>query len=123
MGIDLKVMASSFREHGGELLPTATLRFDRDSGLFAQLTLEALPCLVRQMPKGLKVGCYEDNGLNFTDVDRSNRPLTYTTPAEVRRLKVPDDIHPGTTRYSPFFWHCRQTPGSSCTGAKWIRSQ
>jgi hypothetical protein len=94
MGIDMKVMASHFRERGNELLPTATLRFDRDSGLFAQLTPEANPCLVHQLPQGLKVGCYEDNGLTFTDVDRYKQPLTFTTPAELRRLKAPEDIHP-----------------------------
>lgn len=66
MGIDLKVMASCFRERRDEFLPTATLRFDRDDGIFSQLTLEASPCLVRQLPQGLKVGCYEDSGLAFT---------------------------------------------------------
>src|SRR5262249_46544338 len=30
MGLDLKVMASHFRERRGEVLSTATLRFDRD---------------------------------------------------------------------------------------------
>lgn len=94
MGIDLKVMASSFRERRDEFLPTATLRFDRDSGIFAQLTLDASPCLVRQLPQGLKVGCYEDSGLQFTDSDRHNQALTFTTSAELRRLKVPDDLHP-----------------------------
>jgi len=94
MGIDLKVMASSFREHGNEFLPTATLRFDRDTGLFGQMTLEASPCLVHQMPKGLQVGYYDDTGLTFTQVDRHNQPLTFTTPAELRGLRVPADIHP-----------------------------
>lgn len=94
MGIDLKVMASSFRERRDEFLPTATLRFDRDTGLFAQLTLEASPCLVRHLPKDLKVGYYEDSGLTFTDVDRDRHPLTFTTSTELRRLQVPGDIHP-----------------------------
>ncbi len=90
----MKVMASSFRERRDEFLPTATLRFDRDSGLFGQLTLEASPCIVHQLPNGLKVGSYEDNGLTFMEFDRHNQRLTFTTPAELRRLKVPDDIHP-----------------------------
>lgn len=94
MGIDLKVMASSFRERRDEFLPTATLRFDRDTGIFAQLTRESTPCLVQQLPQGLKVGCYEDSGLTFTDVDRSKQPLTFTTSAHLRQLKPPSDIHP-----------------------------
>jgi hypothetical protein len=94
MGIDLEVMASRFRERRGEFLPTATLRFDRDSGLFAQLDLRATPCLVRPIPETLKVGRYEDSGLVFTEVDRSGRRLTFTTPADLGRLRVPDDVAP-----------------------------
>ncbi len=56
MGLDLKVLASQFREHRVELLATATLRFDRDSGLFSQLATDAEPRLVRPLPAGLKVG-------------------------------------------------------------------
>jgi len=37
MGLDLTVMASHFRKRRGELLPTATLRFDRDAAIFSQL--------------------------------------------------------------------------------------
>jgi hypothetical protein len=94
MGIDLEVMASRFRERRGEFLPTATLRFDRDGRLFGQLGPQATPCLVRPIPDGLKVGRYEDQGLTFTDVDRSGHRLTFTTPAELRGLQVPDDIDP-----------------------------
>lgn len=94
MGIDLEVMASRFRERRGEFLPTATLRFDRDSGLLGQLDPEATPCLVRPIPEGLKVGRYEDQGLVFTQVDRRGQPLTFTTPADLRGLRVPDDIDP-----------------------------
>ncbi len=94
MGIDLEVMASHFRERRGEMLPTAKLRFDRDSGLFAQLERQASPCLVRPLPEGLKVGVYQDTGLAFTDADRSGRPLTFTTPADLARLRVPDDVAP-----------------------------
>jgi len=92
MGIDLKVMASSFRERRGEFLPTATLRFERDPGLFARLSQDAIPCLVRPLPEGLKVGSYEDQGLNFTDVDHQGQALTFTTSEDLRRLKPPDDI-------------------------------
>jgi hypothetical protein len=94
MGIDLEVMASRFRERRGEFLPTATLRFDRDSGLLGQLDLRATPCLVRPLPEGLKVGRYEDQGLTFTDVDRRGQPLTFTTPADLLGLRVPEDIDP-----------------------------
>jgi len=56
MGIDLKVMASSFRERRGELLPTATLRLERDSILFSKLSKDAAPCLVHPLPPDLKIG-------------------------------------------------------------------
>ncbi len=92
MGLDLKVMASHFRERRGEFLPTAILRFDRDSRLFAQLTRDAVPCRVQPLPEGLKVGCYEDEGLVYTDVDRSGLSLTFTTPADLENLSVPDDV-------------------------------
>lgn len=92
MGLDLKVIASHFRERRGELLSTAMLRFDRDAVLFSQLTPDATPCLVHPLPAGLSVGCYEDAGLTYERVDRTGEPLTYTTPAEVLRLRVPDDL-------------------------------
>jgi hypothetical protein len=91
MGIDLKAMASYFRERRGEFLPTATLRFERDPRVFARLAAEAVPCLVHRLPEGLKAGCYEDQGLVFADVDRQGNPLTFTTPAELRRLEIPPD--------------------------------
>jgi hypothetical protein len=94
MGIDLKVLASHFREHRGEFLATATLRFDRATGLFAQLAPEAEPYLVQPLPAGLKVGHYEDEGLRWDEVDRQARPLTFTTPAVLRRLWLPDDLAP-----------------------------
>jgi hypothetical protein len=94
MGIDLKVMASYFREHRGEMLPTATMRFERDSGLFSRLSKDAVPCLVHPLPAGLKVGCYEDTGVFFTQVDRSGEPLTYLTPADLEHLDLPDDMSP-----------------------------
>ena len=43
MGIDLKILASQFRERRGEFLATATLRFDRDATPFSQLSGEANP--------------------------------------------------------------------------------
>lgn len=89
MGIDLKVMASFFREHGGEMLPTASLRFERDSGLFGRLSR-----LARPLPEGLKVGNYEDEGLTFTNVDRAGSPLTFVTPADLAGLDVPAEVSP-----------------------------
>ena len=83
MGIDLKVMASYFRERRGELLPTATLRLERDSELFGKLAQ-----LARPLPQGLKAGCYEDEGLIFTDADRAGSPLTFITSADMMRLDL-----------------------------------
>jgi hypothetical protein len=94
MGIDLKAMASQFRERRGELLPTATLRFERDPRLFSRMSADVAPCLVHSFPEGLKTGCYEDDGLIFTDVDRYGRRLMYTTPTELQRLELPEAISP-----------------------------
>jgi hypothetical protein len=91
MGLDLTVMASHFRHRRGEMLPTAMLRFDRDDRLFSQLVADATPCLVRPLSDGLSVGVHEDAGLRFVTTDRYDRPLTYTTPEDLRRLSVPDD--------------------------------
>jgi hypothetical protein len=91
MGIDLEVLASHFRERRGEILPTARLRFDRDGRLFAQLDRQATPALVRPLPEGLRVGIYEDQGLNFKDTDRYGNPLTFTTSADFRGLRIPED--------------------------------
>jgi hypothetical protein len=60
VGTDLKVMSSYFRERRGELLPTTTLRFERDVGLFRRLSPDATPRLVHPLLEGLKVSCYED---------------------------------------------------------------
>lgn len=94
MGIDLKVFASQFREHPGEFLATATLRFERNLALFAQLAPDAQPCLVRPLPAGLKVGHYEDVGVRWEEVDRKGRQLTFTTPVDLRRLRLPNDLAP-----------------------------
>ena len=91
MGLDLTVMASHFRERRGEILPTATLRFDRSAALFAQLARDATPCLVDRLPDGLTVGVHEDAGLRFVTTDRYDQPLTCTTPRDLRRLVIPDD--------------------------------
>jgi hypothetical protein len=91
MGIDLTVMASQFRERDGEMRPTATLRLDRDMRLFGQLAADAAVPLVRPLPDGLKVGCYEDQGLRFVNTDRYGKTLTYTTPGELRQIVVPED--------------------------------
>jgi hypothetical protein len=91
MGLDLTVMASHFRDRRGEMLPTATLRFDRDDRLFSLLAADGTPCLVQLLPDELKVGIHEDAGLRFVSADRYDRPLTCTTPEDLRRLVVPDD--------------------------------
>src|SRR5262249_37539415 len=82
------------RERRGEMLPTAKLRFDRDSGILSQLDRNATPCLVHSLPEGLKVGVYQDDGLTFTAADRSGQPLTFTTSADLRHLPVPDEVAP-----------------------------
>jgi hypothetical protein len=92
MGIDLKFLAISFREHSREELATATLRIERNPALFARLAPDAVPCLVRPLPEGLRVGHYEDTGLAWTEKDRYGQPLTFTTPSDLRRLEVPPDI-------------------------------
>src|SRR5580698_5044645 len=92
MGVDLKAMASYFRERGGEMLPTATVRFERDFGLFSKLSRDAVPCLVRSLPPDLKVGCYEDGGLVYNQVDRQGQPLTCTTSTELARLEIPEEL-------------------------------
>lgn len=95
MGIDLEVMASHFRERRGEVLPTATLRFDRDTRLFCQLAIEASPCLVQLLPEGTKVGRYDEHeGLAFTSADRHGKPLTFVTPEELRELRLPAELAP-----------------------------
>src|SRR5262245_38382205 len=94
MGIDLKVVASHFRERRGEILATASLRFERDEALFALLTPESVPCVVRPLPPGTRVGTYEDTGLGFTDQDRHGRPLTFTTPADLAQVARPRDLSP-----------------------------
>src|SRR5262249_12106296 len=50
--------------------------------------------LVRPLPAGLKVGHYEDEGLRYDEVDRHGHPLTYTTPADLERLHLPEDLSP-----------------------------
>jgi len=91
MGLDLTVRASNFRERHGEMLPTATLRFDRDAALFAQLAADATPYLVDRLPDGPTVGVHEDAGLRFVTTDRYDQPLTCTTPELLRQLVVSDD--------------------------------
>jgi hypothetical protein len=49
---------------------------------------------VKPLPAGLKVGHYEDEGLKWEEVDRYGRRLTFTTPCDLRRLSLPDDLAP-----------------------------
>jgi hypothetical protein len=92
MGIDLKILATHFRERRGEFLATATIRLERDPALLAQLAPDAEPCLVRPLPNGLKIGHYEDEGLRYDETDRSGNPLTFTSPSDLRNLRLPDDL-------------------------------
>src|SRR5687767_5990484 len=92
MGLDLKILASHFREHRGEMLATASIRLDRDPRLLALLASDADPCLVEPLPEGLKVGHYEDEGLRFDGDDRYGAPLTYTTPERLRSLRAVEGL-------------------------------
>ena len=92
MGIDLKILASNFRERRGELLSTASLRLDRDPRLQSLLSKEAVPSIVQPLPEGLKVGHYEDDGLKFSDADRYGQPLTFTTPKLIESLRVVEEM-------------------------------
>ena len=94
MGIDLKVMATSFRERPTEMLPTASVYFERDMRLLSLFSREATPCIVRPMPQELKIGNYEDNGLQFHDLDRYGRPLTWISSSDLKKLTVPFEISP-----------------------------
>jgi hypothetical protein len=58
------------------------------------LALDAEPCLVRPLPEGLKVGHCEDEGLKYEEVDRYGNALTFTTPTELGKLRVADDLGP-----------------------------
>ena len=93
MGIDLKILASNFRERRGELLSTASLRADRDPRLLSVFSTEAVPCIVQPLPEGLKVGHYEDGGIRFDDKDRHGRPLTFTTPQQLKTLRDIEEIN------------------------------
>jgi hypothetical protein len=75
-------------------MATASVRWDRDPRLLGQLDRDANPCLVHPLPSGLKIGHYEDQGLRYDDVDRYGKPLTFTTSADLRRLRLPDDLAP-----------------------------
>jgi hypothetical protein len=92
MGIDLKLLASNFREHRGEMLATASLRLDREPGFLSLFSTEARPCVVQMLPNGMKVGHYEDDGLKFHEKDRYGQPLTYTTPERLQSLRNLEDI-------------------------------
>ncbi len=92
MGIDLQVMASYFRERRGELLPTATLRFERDPELFSKFSKDSIPCLVQPLPGDLKVGVYADTGLAFKDQDSYGYPLTFISSLDLAQLEFSENL-------------------------------
>src|SRR5205807_2669341 len=92
MGIDLKVLASHFREHRGDLLSTASLRFDRDMRFLSLFSQQADPCIVQPLPHGTKIGHYEDQGLRFDEKDRYGNPLTFTTPEQLEAIRDINEI-------------------------------
>lgn len=84
MGIDLRVLASNFREHGGEMHATAQIRLDRDRRLLSVFSPQAEPCIVQPVPEGFKVGLHTDEGVKITENDGYGKPLTFTTPEQMR---------------------------------------
>ena len=94
MGVNLKVMASHFPERGGEILPTATLQFERDFALFRQLAPDAAPSLVFPLPDGLSVGSHKAKGSQYTTLDRYGNRLTFTTPTDLAGLVLPNHFVP-----------------------------
>jgi hypothetical protein len=75
----------------------ASLRFERGHRLFAQLSADATPPLVRLFPPGLQAGVYRDAELTFTATDGYGKPLTFATPGDLRALCLPGDLAP---------WNC-----------------
>ena len=92
MGFDLQFLATSFRDRGAESLSTASLRLERERSLLSQLTLESVPCLVQPLPADLKIGHYEDDGIRFDEYDRYGKPLTFTTPEQLRAVQRVDEL-------------------------------
>jgi hypothetical protein len=86
MGIDLKILASNFRERPDRILTTAAIRLDRDPRLLSLFSKSADPCIVQPIPEGMKIGHFEDGGLQYDDKDRHGNPLTFTTSEQVARL-------------------------------------
>src|SRR5262245_17563083 len=93
MGIDLKILASNFRERDGHLLATASIRADRDPRLLSIFSTQATACIVKPLPDGLTVGHDEDAGLRFDDKDRYGRPLTFTTPQQLQAFRDIEEIN------------------------------
>lgn len=56
------------------------------SRLFARLAANAIPVLVCPLPDGPTVGSCEDEGLRYLDTGGCGNRLTFTTPADIRRL-------------------------------------
>ena len=54
MGIDLKILASNFRERPDRVLTTAAIRLDRNPRVLSLFSRNANPCIVQQMPDGLR---------------------------------------------------------------------
>ena len=92
MGIDLRVLASHFREHRGEMLATAEIRLDRDPRLLSVFSKNAVPCIVQPIPEGLKVGQHTEKGLVYAENDSYGNRLTFTTSKELKSLRVVENL-------------------------------
>lgn len=92
MGIDLKILASNFRERRGEIHATAEIRLDRDPRVLSIFSKQADPCVVEQLPDGLKVSLHTDDGLKLTEKDSYGQPLTFTTSDKLKTLPAIEEI-------------------------------
>jgi hypothetical protein len=62
----------------------ATIRLDRDRRVLSLFSKLAEPCIVSELPAGVKVGHYEDDGLKFDEKDRHGHPLTFPVAAKTQ---------------------------------------
>jgi hypothetical protein len=80
MGIDLKILASNFRERDGRMLSTASIRLDRDPRVLSLIAKDDAP-----IPPELSIGHFEDEGLRYDRTDSRGNPLTFTTPEKLQQ--------------------------------------
>lgn len=93
MGMDLKLLATYFRERNGQFLSAASLRLERDNRLFHHLRCPGDSSGTHPyIPENLVIGHYEDEGLRFDTTDSYGQRLTFTTPKLLKTNVVPTDF-------------------------------